>query len=299
MRSHACTGRSRPLRPITFAPWQLCAHAAPTTQLMVRRVNSAVPFTRLAHAAAGEASGYHGKRGRFSPGLRPRNATGVILSQVFVHDSRWIAHRIRAGLSGVPPLYQTRLETPFHRSGVPGANIPHVSTALLRPSRMVPVQPRQTYQHFDISAYTKRPFPFGKGRSCANLAGVSQMEVPPGFEPGNKGFADLRLTAWLWHRVWSGRRDSDSRHPPWQGGTLPLSYYRTLWCLGAELNHRHGDFQSPALPTELPRQMATKKGLEPSTSSVTGWHSNQLNYLAVVNVRMVGTTGLEPVTPCL
>ena len=27
---------------------------------------------------------------------------------------------------------------------------------------------------------------------------------------------------------WSGRRDSDSRHPPWQGGTLPLSYYRKL-----------------------------------------------------------------------
>ena len=26
-----------------------------------------------------------------------------------------------------------------------------------------------------------------------------------------------------------------------------------LWCLGAESNHRHGDFQSPALPTELPR----------------------------------------------
>src|SRR5207248_4989335 len=24
------------------------------------------------------------------------------------------------------------------------------------------------------------------------------------------------------------------------------------WCPGAESNHRHGDFQSPALPTELP-----------------------------------------------
>ena len=24
------------------------------------------------------------------------------------------------------------------------------------------------------------------------------------------------------------------------------------WCPGADLNHRHGDFQSPALPTELP-----------------------------------------------
>ena len=42
--------------------------------------------------------------------------------------------------------------------------------------------------------------------------------------------------------------------------------------------------------------MATRKGLEPSTSSVTGWHSNQLNYRAKY---MVGVIGLEPMTPCL
>ena len=27
-----------------------------------------------------------------------------------------------------------------------------------------------------------------------------------------------------------------------------------MWCPGAELNHRHADFQSAALPTELPGQ---------------------------------------------
>ena len=42
--------------------------------------------------------------------------------------------------------------------------------------------------------------------------------------------------------------------------------------------------------------VATEKGLEPSTSGVTGRRSNQLNYRAKF---LVGTTGLEPVTPCL
>jgi len=40
--------------------------------------------------------------------------------------------------------------------------------------------------------------------------------------------------------------------------------------------------------------VATLKGLEPSTSAVTGRRSNQLSYNAT---GLVGTVGIEPTTP--
>ena len=77
-----------------------------------------------------------------------------------------------------------------------------------------------------------------------------------------------------------------------------MSYTRILvpkrepWCLRSDSNQRHVDFQSTALPTELQRHveqsirsalmryMATRNGLEPSTSSVTGWRANRLHHRA-------------------
>ena len=59
-----------------------------------------------------------------------------------------------------------------------------------------------------------------------------RLEAPPGFEPGSQGFADPCLTTWLWRQkisaefCWSGKRDSNSRHSPWQGDALPLSHSR-------------------------------------------------------------------------
>ena len=74
-----------------------------------------------------------------------------------------------------------------------------------------------------------------------------------------------------------------------------MSYTRK-WCLRSESNQRHGDFQSPALPTELQRHissqvkkawlenLATRNRLELSTSSVTGWRANRLHHRAILTI---------------
>ena len=54
-----------------------------------------------------------------------------------------------------------------------------------------------------------------------------------------------------------------------------------FWSCWADSNCRPHPYQGCALPTELQQRVATTKGLEPSTSGVTGRRSNQLNYMAV------------------
>ena len=60
-----------------------------------------------------------------------------------------------------------------------------------------------------------------------------------------------------------------------------MYYVQNKWCPNAESNHGHGDFQSPALPTELSGHMKCMvglDGLEPSTSRLSGVRSNHLSY---------------------
>ena len=63
-----------------------------------------------------------------------------------------------------------------------------------------------------------------------------------------------------------------------------------LWWLGTESNRRHKDFQSFALPTELPslgmceKNMAESTGFEPAFSCVTGRHVRPLHHDSAIKV---------------
>ena len=57
------------------------------------------------------------------------------------------------------------------------------------------------------------------------------MEAATGFEPVVKvlqtSALPLGYAAFILY-IWSGRRDSNPRPPPWQGGILPLNYFREM-----------------------------------------------------------------------
>lgn len=63
---------------------------------------------------------------------------------------------------------------------------------------------------------------------------------------------------------------------------MTTGFFNFKWWSWTELNRRHAELQSAALPTELhDHKMATPTGLEPVISSVTGRRDNQLRYGAI------------------
>ena len=64
-----------------------------------------------------------------------------------------------------------------------------------RTARSIPIRRRVRF----VRSASKIEQPY----AILNATGprVNLMEAPPGFEPGNKGFADLCLATWLWRRI--------------------------------------------------------------------------------------------------
>ena len=58
---------------------------------------------------------------------------------------------------------------------------------------------------------------------------------------------------WIVSAIRSSRRKAQSSYAKASEDILP-SLGEAGWCLGPESNQRHADFQSAALPTELPRR---------------------------------------------
>ena len=101
----------------------------------------------------------------------------------------------------------------------------------------------------------------------ATSAWISLVEEG-GFEPPKHKVTDLQSVPF-----------GHSGTPPWSfikkdlelvGGLEPLTYWLQVSC---------------STNWATPAYLATRNGLEPSTSSVTGWHSNQLNYRAKLNFK--------------
>ena len=88
---------------------------------------------------------------------------------------------------------------------------------------------------------------------------------------------------------WLGQQDSNLRMTESESVALPLgdaptSYSFMGWVVGFEPTHDGATtrcLNHLTIPTMTRKNLATRTGLEPVTSSVTGWHSNQLNYRAV------------------
>ena len=99
---------------------------------------------------------------------------------------------------------------------------------------------------------------------------VLSVEAPPRFELGSGAFAELCLTTWLWRQKNGASDEARTRYLHLGKVALYQMSYTRIWCPGPESNQRHADFQSAALPTELPGRAA--KGVFPSGARSTIHH---------------------------
>ena len=103
------------------------------------------------------------------------------------------------------------------------------------------------------------------------------MARPVGFEPTTSRFEVCHSIQLSYGRKqWSGRRDSNSRHSPWQGDALPLSHSRLFSGTSAIIAHlvKNGKYELVRTKRfELPRHKALDPKSSASANSATPAYS--------------------------
>ena len=86
-------------------------------------------------------------------------------------------------------------------------------------------------------------------------------------------------------REWSGKRGSNSRPPPWQGGALPLSYFRIVVVRdGIEPPTRGFSVPCSTDWATWAKNMATPIRFELTIFAVTGRHVKPLHHGAISHI---------------
>ena len=82
------------------------------------------------------------------------------------------------------------------------------------------------------------------------FGGKQRSRTPsPLREPSFQGWSAHQRACITFRIIWSGQRDSNSRHLPWQGSALPTELYpHLIWCRRKDLNPRPSLYKSAALP---------------------------------------------------
>jgi hypothetical protein len=91
------------------------------------------------------------------------------------------------------------------------------------------------------------------------------LEGVPGFEPGNKGFADLCLTTWLYSHIWGDRWESNPRMPEPQSGALTTSPRPPLFGRDSRNRTHTGGFGDLCSTVKLCPYLVAGTGIEPAT----------------------------------